>query len=155
MSRSLYDTDYYLWTQDQARRLRALTGHNNLDIEHLAEEVEDMGKAELRAAKSYLRKILVHLLKLATAPGATAAAHWRTEIVALHNDLLATVTPGMRQHLDLNKIWDRAKREAAVGLAEHGDALPDDVPDEAPVCLEALLSENLDIDAVLEMLRAR
>ncbi len=133
MSRSLYETDYYLWTQDQARRLRALTGYKTLDIEHLAEEIEDMGKAELAAVESYLRQILVHLIKLDAVPDAPSVGHWRAEIVTFHNDILARVTPGMVQNTDLDKTWRRAKREAAAALAAHGDALPEAMPSNAPV----------------------
>ena len=43
-----YDQDYYLWFADQARLLRAAMW-NRIDVEHLAEELEDMGKRETRA----------------------------------------------------------------------------------------------------------
>jgi hypothetical protein len=57
-----YDTDFYQWTQQQADLLRqgALSA---LDIENLAEEIESMGKSGQRAVESYLRNILLHLLK--------------------------------------------------------------------------------------------
>ena len=42
---SSYDQDYYLWFVDQARLLRnGMWQH--VDVEHLAEELEDMGKRE-------------------------------------------------------------------------------------------------------------
>ncbi len=57
-----YDTDFYQWTQQQADLLRqgALSA---LDRENLAEEIESMGKSGQRAVESYLRNILLHLLK--------------------------------------------------------------------------------------------
>jgi hypothetical protein len=45
----LYETDFYAWTQAQAKELRrfARTRPNlPLDLEHLAEEVQDLGKSE-------------------------------------------------------------------------------------------------------------
>lgn len=59
---SIYHTDFYQWTQQQAELLRqgALSA---LDIENLAEEIEDMGRSGQRAVESYLRNILLHLLK--------------------------------------------------------------------------------------------
>ena len=51
-SERLYDTDFYAWTQDQARKLREVRD-NRLDAEHLAEEVADLGKSELRAVKAH------------------------------------------------------------------------------------------------------
>ena len=43
LERSLYQTDYYAWTKDQAAKLRALAAarvNSTLDLENLAEEVE-------------------------------------------------------------------------------------------------------------------
>ena len=62
MTPATYETDFYLWTQQQAALLRqgALSA---LDIENLAEEVEDMGKSNRLALESYLSNVLMHLLK--------------------------------------------------------------------------------------------
>ena len=57
-----YDRDFYAWTQEQAHLLR--TGQLQLiDIQHLAEEIEDMGRAEKRELASRLEILLMHLLK--------------------------------------------------------------------------------------------
>jgi Domain of unknown function DUF29 len=57
-----YETDFYQWTQQQAVLLRQ--GQlNRIDAEHLAEEIESMGKSDRRAIESYLANILFHLLK--------------------------------------------------------------------------------------------
>jgi Domain of unknown function DUF29 len=48
LERSLYQTDYYAWTRDQAAKLRAMTArgvNSTLDLEHLAEEVESLGRS--------------------------------------------------------------------------------------------------------------
>jgi len=49
-----YDTDFYTWTQAQAAALRA-GNWTAVDREHLAEEIEDVGKSERRAVISHLR----------------------------------------------------------------------------------------------------
>lgn len=57
-----YEHDFYAWTQEQSQLLRA--GLLQLiDIEHLAEEIEDMGRAERRELESRLETLLMHLLK--------------------------------------------------------------------------------------------
>jgi len=43
-----YDTDFYAWTQAQADALRA-KDWAALDLEHLAEEIDSMGKRDLQA----------------------------------------------------------------------------------------------------------
>jgi hypothetical protein len=59
---SLYDQDYYLWSQKMATLLRAKNWHE-LDIENIAEEIESLGRSEKRALESNLKIILIHLLK--------------------------------------------------------------------------------------------
>jgi Domain of unknown function DUF29 len=62
MITSLYDTDFDAWAQQQAAALRA-KAWNQLDIEHLAEEVEELRKTERNALRSQLRRLASHLLK--------------------------------------------------------------------------------------------
>jgi len=73
-----YDTDFYQWTQQQADLLRqgALSA---LDRENLAEEIESMGKSGQRAVESYLRNILLHLLKWQYQPERRSNS-WRLSI---------------------------------------------------------------------------
>jgi Domain of unknown function DUF29 len=47
-SETLYDEDFYAWTQQQAALLRRLPpAGNELDLEHIAEEIEDLGRGSL------------------------------------------------------------------------------------------------------------
>ncbi len=57
-----YDHDFYGWLVHNARLLRE--GRlSAVDAEHIAEELEDMGKSQKRALASHLRVLLIHLLK--------------------------------------------------------------------------------------------
>src|SRR3954466_14557937 len=61
-----YEDDFYAWTQYQAQGLRSLrTRDNRFDREHLVEEIEDLGSSYRDAVRSQVRRILLHLLKLA------------------------------------------------------------------------------------------
>ena len=57
-----YDKDVLLWSQEQARLLRA-GRFDELDIEHLADEIEDVGKSEKRELANRMAVLLAHLLK--------------------------------------------------------------------------------------------
>jgi Domain of unknown function DUF29 len=59
-----YDRDFYAWTLTQAEALR-VKDWQALDMEHLAEEIEALGKSDRRALQSHLRILLLHLLKIA------------------------------------------------------------------------------------------
>lgn len=58
----LYDEDLYAWAVTTAALLRQRR-FTEVDIEHLAEELEDMGKRERRALESHIRNVILHLLK--------------------------------------------------------------------------------------------
>ena len=58
----LYEQDFYAWVVEQVAALRS-GQTQRLDIENLAEVIEDMGRSLRRAAKSALTIILIHLLK--------------------------------------------------------------------------------------------
>jgi hypothetical protein len=54
----LYDEDFYAWSREQAAALRRLSAerwNGPLDLEHLAEEVEDLGDERRNAVRSQLR----------------------------------------------------------------------------------------------------
>ena len=57
-----YARDYAAWAFSQARRLRSLRP-NDLDALNIAEELEDLGKGEVRELISLLRVVILHLLK--------------------------------------------------------------------------------------------
>lgn len=59
---SLYDQDFYLWTQKQAALLKA-GALSQLDIENLTEEIESMGKSQKKELLSRLVILLMHMLK--------------------------------------------------------------------------------------------
>jgi hypothetical protein len=61
-SRSIYQVDFYAWTQKQAALLRE-GRFNDLDVENLVEEIESLGRSEKRELESRLKVLLIHLLK--------------------------------------------------------------------------------------------
>lgn len=57
-----YDGDVVAWADEQAALLRA-GRFDLLDIEHLADEIEDVGKSEHRELDSRMVLLVAHLLK--------------------------------------------------------------------------------------------
>jgi hypothetical protein len=61
-AKDLYEQDFFEWTVQNAQLLRA--GRlEEADLEHIAEEIEDMGRSERRELESRLSVLLSHLLK--------------------------------------------------------------------------------------------
>lgn len=74
-----YETDFYLWTQQQAVLLRQ-GQFGELDTAHLVDEIEDMGGSQRHALGSYLKNILLHLLKWKYQPERRGNS-WRVSII--------------------------------------------------------------------------
>jgi hypothetical protein len=139
-----YDDDFLVWTERQATALRALAKSrvdlpNDLDLEHVAEEIEDLGKSELNAVRSHIRNIMTHVIKAASAPAAPAQRHCLAEITNFHVDMLDGLAPSMSNRLDLDNLWGQAIRKARGELAEFGDAIRPDLEGPCPLDRAALL----------------
>ena len=153
MSDRLYETDVLTWSIQQADLLRrAARGErvNGLDWENLIEEIEDVGKSELRAVRSNLRQALVHLLRLAGWPANDAAGHWRSEVVGFLAEAAADFTASMRQRFDLGAIYEDALAQASSDRID-GRA-PRSLPEACPFTLNDLLRQKPDIAALVERL---
>ena len=59
---TLYEQDFWLWTQTMAEALKS-GNFSQLDLEHLADEVESLGRSDRRELQSRLIVLLMHLLK--------------------------------------------------------------------------------------------
>jgi hypothetical protein len=65
--KAAYETDIVAWANEQAALLRA-GKFSQLDIEHIADEVEDVGKSEQRELANRMAVLLAHLLKWQSQP---------------------------------------------------------------------------------------
>ncbi|KJR41943.1 protein of unknown function DUF29 [Candidatus Magnetoovum chiemensis] len=59
---SLYETDFYQWALKTAELIRQ-SRFTELDIENIAEEIEDLGNNNKRELESRLDVLIMHLLK--------------------------------------------------------------------------------------------
>jgi hypothetical protein len=143
MPNDLYERDILSWSEHQADLLRRLARGervNDVDWEHVVEEIKDVGLSELNAVRSYLRLMRVQLLKLQGWPDSPAADHWRREIVSFQSDAVQRFAPSMRQRVDLASLYARA-------LSELKDTRSDDMSPQPwsavyPVNLDELLNED-------------
>ena len=159
MNRSTaYDDDILEWSEQQATALRALarTRHdlsNELDWENVAEEIEGVGRSELVAVQSFIRQILIHIIKAVSAPDTTLMLHWRTEVIAFHGDMLDRITPSMRPRIDLSKLWQQAFKRAEADLGVHGRSVAPALPGRCPLALEDIVDPAFDFVKAVEAVR--
>ena len=125
-----YDTDLNAWANEQARLLRA-GRFDLLDIEHLAGEIEDVGKSEQRELASRMAVLLAHLLKWQYQPERRGAS-WEKSIKAQRKDIRyalgesPSLEPKLQEPAWLDVVWTRAVAQAVheTGL----DAFPEVCP---------------------------
>ena len=87
---TLYDTDFYGWTQEQAAKLRALLAQRanlDLDFENIAEEIDSLGRSDRREVRSRLARIIEHLLKLEDSTLPEPRRQWINSVRAARDDL--------------------------------------------------------------------
>lgn len=125
-----YDTDFYLWTQQQAELLRQ-GQMQAVDAANLAEEVESMGKSDRRAIESHLFVILAHLLKWQFQPTRRGKS-WRLSIWNGRMDIarLLRDSPSLKPQLStlVMEEYPGARKQAAdetgLPLATFPDLCP-------------------------------
>ena len=142
MPDDLYDHDALAWSEHQASLLRRVARGervNEVDWDHVIEEIEDVGLSQLHAVESYLEPIFVHLLKIRTWPDSGAANHWRAELVSFQSNALRRFAPSMRQRLDDAGAYRSAVRQVTL---LNGGGRPDWWPAESPFTIEELLNEE-------------
>lgn len=74
----LYDQDFYAWAMKSAELLKERR-FSEIDAEHIAEELEDVGKSERRSLESHIHNVVLHLLKWQYQPGLQGVS-WRQSI---------------------------------------------------------------------------
>jgi hypothetical protein len=128
----LYDQDFYTWTQKQAALLRAGALHD-LDVTHLAEEIESLGASDRRALGSHLRNLMLHLLKWHGQPaGRYTSPAWRSSIRNAHAEIAVLLddSPSLRREVSglLARWYPLARQDAAdetgLPLATFPEACP-------------------------------
>jgi hypothetical protein len=148
---ALYETDFYRWTQEQARHLRRaadlrVNATTEIDWLELAEEIEDLGKSLERELYSRLSVLLAHLLKWQIQPSlrgnswALTIAHQRFEL-----GRLLRKNPGLKAKI-AGEFGDAYRAARLLAARETGfdlELLPEHCPfTRAQVLDESFLPEG-------------
>lgn len=138
-----YDIDILTWSERQAALLRRMGAgervNDQVDWENVAEEVESVGRSQLAQGKSLLVQAIVHMLKAQAWPHSRDVPHWRAEARGFRGDAADIFTPSMRQRIDVAELYARALQRLPERI---GDQEPLPVPDQCPVTLDDLLSDD-------------
>jgi hypothetical protein len=132
----LYDEDFAQWTAETARLLRE-GRFKEIDVEHVAEEIEDMGKNHHREVSSRLRLIIQHLLKWQYQPDRRSGS-WKAKVATQREELeeLLEQSPSLRRTPDRTLV--RAYGVAVVAAASETWLPEDSFPPKCPYTLEQI-----------------
>jgi hypothetical protein len=142
-SKTLYDEDFYVWTEVQAGHLRARR-FEALDLDNLIEEVEGLGDAKKSAVLSNASVVVEHLLKLQHSPARDPRAGWTDSVLEHRRRLEFDLTPRLRQILEdeLSRVYEIARRIADRRLRTHGEpAAADALPATCPYSLDQIIGD--------------
>ena len=137
-----YDTDIVAWAAEQARLIRA-GRFDQVDLEHIAEEIEDVGKSEQRELANRMAVLLAHLLKWQYQPDRRGAS-WRATITTQRHLIKRRLdkTPSLQPMLTdpdwIDEMWadgrEAASRETQIGFAIFPEVCPWPISDVLSEC---------------------
>ena len=108
----LYDDDILLWSERQSELLRRLAAgepvNERPDWPNIIEEVESVGRSDLRAVQSLLLQALLHKLKSEAWPESPSVATWEADARLFLVQAREAFSPSMRQRLDVQRIYANA-----------------------------------------------
>jgi hypothetical protein len=111
-----YETDVIAWANEQAAFIRS-GRFDLLDLEHIADEIEDVGKSEQRELMSHLTGLIAHLLKWKFQPSHRGSS-WEKTIKVKRKEIAYSLKsmPSLKTLLVdpewLELVWDKAVNQA-------------------------------------------
>jgi hypothetical protein len=141
-----YEDDFYAWAQYQAKVLRTLrTRDNRFDREHVAEEIEDLGKNERDAVESQITRAMEHFLKLAHSPAERSRYGWMGSIADARRILRKKLTPTLRSSAEqkIGELYQDAREAAELALHDYGEhEAAAALPASCPYTLDQVVDRN-------------
>jgi hypothetical protein len=141
-----YEDDFYAWTQHQAEVVRTMpVSDNRFDREHVAEEIEDLGKSERDAIRSQIRRIIEHFLKLAYSPAQAPRFDWMHSISDARAAMEDKMSPTLRHDVEatLDRLYSGACRSAALALRTYGEEeAARGFPEKCPYSLDEICQQD-------------
>jgi Domain of unknown function DUF29 len=102
------------------------------DAEHIAEEIEGMGKRDRREVSSRLKVLIAYLLKWTAQPERREGSTWSASIDEQRSELeeIFEQSPSLRRYAeeDLERIYGKALRLAAKEIGVESSWFPGNCP---------------------------
>lgn len=138
-----YDTDFYAWAMEQAKRIRE-GAFETLDRENVAEEIESLGREQFSKLRSAYRVLLMHMLKWDHQPGKRTRS-WSTTIVNQRLELedVFADSPSLKNRID--EALAKAYRRARIEAAQETELPLSTFPETNPYSLDEIMERAFDL----------
>ena len=140
MSNTLYDRDFYAWANEQGRLLRE-GRFTEADIANIIEEIESLGRSEMRELVSRLEVLLLHLLKWQCQPNLQGAS-WRFSIEAQRPRIIDHLDDNPSLKSRLSEAVARAYRAARLDAVKETGLPRRTFPETCPWTFEQMMDET-------------
>lgn len=135
-----YETDFYGWTQEQARLLRS--GQlAELDTQNLLEEIEAMGTSAENELESRLEVLFIHLLKWKF-QSERQGRSWKLTIEEQRRKIERRLKKSPSLKHKLPDILEDAYGDAVIGAERETNIRRNVFPDNCPWTLEQLMNPD-------------
>lgn len=148
---TLYDSDFQHWLEKTINYLKNQQ-FSQLDIQHLVEELEDLGRSEKKALESNLMILMAHLLKLKIQNNVPEQmkGSWYDSVVEHRQRVCKSLrdTPSLKSYLEMavQSAYPDARKVAIKEgkLAKFGIPIPPEeiYPATCPFTLKQLLDDD-------------
>lgn len=135
-----YEKDFYAWTIHNAKLLRE-GKLSEVDIEHIAEEIESMGKSERRELINRLAVLIAHLLKWQFQQERRSNS-WKYTIEEQRDEVLELIEESPSLKYEIQEKIDRAYRKAILWAATEMGVNKSIFKDECPFSFETVLNKD-------------
>ncbi len=136
----LYQEDFFLWSQEQARLLRERR-FDEVDLDNLIDEVEGVGNSDKREIRNRMTVLVAHLLKWKFQPGRRTPSWQRTirdqraELASVFED-----SPSLRSYPE--QVFPRIYAGARLRASDETGIDFTLFPEAAPFTVEQALDDG-------------
>ena len=136
------EPDVVAWANEQARLTRA-GRFDLLDIEHIAEEIGDVGKSEQRELADRMAVLLAHLLKWQYQPERRGSS-WESTIQTQRSRIERRLrkTPSLQSSFNDADWWADAWGDARTAASNETGLGADAFPENCPWASDELLDQD-------------
>jgi hypothetical protein len=134
---TLYERDFYAWTQEQAARLAA-RAHNDIDWDNVSEEIDSVGRSQKHEIRSRMKVLLQHLLKWEFQPRGRSNS-WQSSISEQRTHISGILSDSPSLGSFPAEVLDWAYTRAVQSASQETRISPSIFPETSPYSIDQTL----------------